>query len=155
MHPGRKFIISLNLFKGHSLSGMRSVNFESVSPFLVATTNTFSELILPLLKCRTMFWNNSCTFYISSEELGSFDFLPLRGAGTGFVGVLPLPLIFYPALYILHLPIYTIVQGEEKLKIALAYQTLVIHRWTFDIQLLCYPVLKTQPTAANTRRSKI
>ena len=54
-----------------------------------------------------MFWNNSRTFYNLSEALGSFGFLPLRGAGTGFVVVLPLPLIFDPPLYILHFTIYT------------------------------------------------
>ena len=53
-----------------------------------------------------MFWNNSRTFYNLSETLGSFGFLPLRGAGTGFVVVLPLPLIFDPPLYILHFTIY-------------------------------------------------
>ena len=30
---------------------------------LVGATNIFSELIHPLLNCRTLFWNNSCKFY--------------------------------------------------------------------------------------------
>ena len=60
-----------------------------------------------------MFWNNSRTFYNLSEALGSFGFLPLRGAGTGFVVVLPLP------LYILHFIIYTTFHREATLKIAL------------------------------------
>ena len=60
-----------------------------------------------------MFWNNSRTFYNLSEGLGSFGFLPLRGAGTGFVVVLPLP------LYILHFIIYTTFHREATLKIAL------------------------------------
>ena len=60
-----------------------------------------------------MFWNNSRTFYNSSEALGSFDFLPLRGAGTGFVVVLPLPLIFDPPLYILHFTIHYISQRTD------------------------------------------
>ena len=66
-----------------------------------------------------MFWNNSCTFYNLSEALGSFGFLPLRGAGTGFVVVLPLPLIFDPPLYILHFTIYTTFHREATLKTAL------------------------------------
>ena len=57
-----------------------------------------------------MFWNNSRTFYNLSEALGSFGFLPLRGAGTGFVVVPPLPLIFDPPLYILHFTIHYISQ---------------------------------------------
>ena len=57
-----------------------------------------------------MFWNNSRTFYNLSEALGTFGFLPLRGAGTGFVVVLPLPLIFDPPLYILHFTIHYISQ---------------------------------------------
>ena len=62
------------------------LNFGNVSPILVHATNTFETQphILQL-----------------SETLGSFGFLPLRGAGTGFVGILPLPLIFDPPQYIL------------------------------------------------------
>ena len=66
-----------------------------------------------------MFWNNSRTFYNLSEALGSFGFLPLRGAGTGFVGVLPLPLISDPPLYTLHFTIYTTFHREATLKAAL------------------------------------
>ena len=66
-----------------------------------------------------MFWNNSRTFYNLSKALGSFGFLPLRGAGTGFVVVLPLPLIFDPPLYILHFTIYTAFHREATLKTAL------------------------------------
>ena len=60
-----------------------------------------------------MFWNNSRTFYNLSEALGSFGFLPLRGAGTGFVVVLP------PPLCILHFTIYTTFHREATLKTAL------------------------------------
>ena len=42
-----------------------------------------------------MFWNS--TIY---PKRCSFGLLPLRGPDTGFVGVLPLPLIFDPPLYI-------------------------------------------------------
>ena len=77
----------------------RSANFGIVSPFLVGPTNTFSELIHALLKLP----NCVLKFYNLSEALGSIGLLPLRGAGTGFVGVLPLPLIFDPPLYVLHL----------------------------------------------------
>ena len=76
----------------------RSAHFGNVSPFLVGATNTFSELIHPLIKLP----NCVLKFYNLSEALGSFGLLPLRGAGTGFVGVLPLPLIIDPPLYILH-----------------------------------------------------
>ena len=69
-----------------------------------------------------MFWDNSCTFYNVCQALGSFGFLPLRAASTGFAGVLPLPLIFDPPLYILHLTIYTTFQGEATLTIALELQ---------------------------------
>ena len=51
--------------------------------------------------------------------LGSFSFVPLRGAGTGFVVVLPLPHIFDPPLYILHFTIYTTFHREATLKTAL------------------------------------
>ena len=65
-----------------------------------------------------MFSNNSRTFYNLSKALGSFGFLPLRGAGTGFVVVLPLSLIFDPPLYILHFTIYTTFHREATLKTA-------------------------------------
>ena len=51
-----------------------------------------------------------------TKALGSFGFLPLRGAATGFVVVLPLPLIFDPPLYILHFTIYTTFHREATLK---------------------------------------
>ena len=54
-----------------------------------------------------------------TKALGSSGFLPLRGAGTGFVVVMPLPLIFDPPLYILHFTIYTTFHREATLKIAL------------------------------------
>ena len=93
----------------------RSAIFGIVSPFLVGPTNTFSELIHPLLKLP----NCVLKFYNLSEALGSFGLLPLRGAGTGFVGVLPLPLIFDPPLHILHLiPPYTL-QFTEKQRLKL------------------------------------
>ena len=75
----------------------RSANFGDVSPFLVGATNTFPELIHSLMKLP----NSVLKFYNLSEALGSSR-LPLREAGTGFAGVLPLPLIFDPPLYILH-----------------------------------------------------
>ena len=76
----------------------RSAHIGNVSPFLVGATNTFSELIHPLIKLP----NCVLIFYNLCEALGSLGLLPLRGAGTGFVGVLlPLPLIFDPPLYIL------------------------------------------------------
>ena len=75
----------------------RSAHFGNVSPFLVGATNTFSELIHPLIKLP----NCVLKFYNLSKALGSFSLLPLRGEDTGFVGVLPLPLIFDPPLYIL------------------------------------------------------
>ena len=93
----------------------RSANFGNVFPFLVGPTNTFSELIHPLLKLP----NCVLKFYNLSEALGSFGLLPLRGEGTGFVGVLPLPLIFDPPLYILHsISLYTL-HREATLKTAL------------------------------------
>ena len=77
----------------------RSANFGNVSPFLVGATNTFSELIHPLIKLP----NCVLKFYNLSQALGSLiSFLPLHGAGTGFVGVLLLPLVFDPPLYVLH-----------------------------------------------------
>ena len=66
-----------------------------------------------------MFWNNSRTFYNLSEALGSFGFLPLQGAGSGSVVVMPLPLIFDPLLRILHFTIYTTFHREATLKTAL------------------------------------
>ena len=78
----------------------RMANFGNFSPFLVGATNIFSELIHPLIKLP----NCVLKFYNLSEALGSFSLLPLRLTGTGFVGVLPLPLplIFDPPIYILH-----------------------------------------------------
>ena len=80
----------------------------------------------PLLKWR---WKQFCCDQFDVEPrkclidwtkaLGSFGFLPLRGAGTGFVVVLPLPLIFNPSLYILHFTIYTTFHREATLKTAL------------------------------------
>ena len=62
-----------------------------------------------------MFWNST----ISTEALGSFGLLPLREAGTGLVGVLPLTLIFDPPLCILHFTIYTTFHRKATLKTAL------------------------------------
>ena len=70
----------------------RSANFGNVSPFLLGATNTFSEPIHLLIKLP----NCVLKFYYLSEALCSFGLLPLLGGGTGFVGVLPLPLIFDP-----------------------------------------------------------
>ena len=75
----------------------RSAHFGNVSSFLVRATNTFSQLIPP----------------------GSFGFLPLRGAGTGFLVLLPLPRTIDPPLCILHFTIYTIFHREVTLKTAL------------------------------------
>ena len=66
-----------------------------------------------------MFWNEGRTFYNLFQALGSFGFLPLRGAGTGFVVILPLPLIFDPPLHIRHFTIYTTFHREATLKTAL------------------------------------
>ena len=77
----------------------RSAHFGNVSPFLVAATNTFSELIHPLAKLP------KCVLKQQPHIL--------RVAGTGFVVVLPLP------LYILHFTIYTTFHREATLKIAL------------------------------------
>ena len=70
----------------------RSANFGNVSPFRVGATNTFFEPIHLLIKLP----NCVLKFYYFSKALGSFGLLALLGAGTGFVGVLPLSLIFDP-----------------------------------------------------------
>ena len=57
------------------------------------------ELIYPLLKLPYCFLK----FHNLSEALGSFGFLPLRRAGTGFVGVLPL-LVILILHYICYIP---------------------------------------------------
>ena len=51
-----------------------SPNFGDVSPFLVNSKNTFSELIHPLLKLP----NCTLKFYNLSEAVSSFGLLPLR-----------------------------------------------------------------------------
>ena len=51
-----------------------SPNFGDVSPFLVNATNTFSELIHPLLKLP----NCTLKFQNLTEALSSFGLLPLR-----------------------------------------------------------------------------
>ena len=83
----------------------RSANFLNFSPFLVGATNIFSELIHPLLKLPNCVLEQQPHILQLSEALVSFGFLPLQEA-TGFVGVVPLPLIFDPPLYILHFTIY-------------------------------------------------
>ena len=50
----------------------RSANFGNVSPFLVGVTNTFSELILPLIKLPNCVFK----FFNLSEALGSFSLPP-------------------------------------------------------------------------------
>ena len=89
----------------------RSAHFGNVSSFLVGTTNTFSKLIHPLVKLPNCVLKQQPHFYNLSEALGTFVFLPLRGAGTGFVVVLPLPLIFDPPLCIQHFTIYTTLEN--------------------------------------------
>ena len=78
-----------------------SPNFRNVSPFLVGATNTFSELIYPLVELPNCVLKQQPHIlqFIPSARLFRLSF---SGAGTGFVVVLPLPLIFDPPLYILH-----------------------------------------------------
>ena len=83
-----------------SSTGQRKVRLSEGRPILVTfhlflvlvgATNKFSELIHPLLiKIAEMCFETTAanSTIIWSARLG---FLPLREAGTGFVGVLPLP----------------------------------------------------------------
>ena len=109
-----------------------SANFGNVSPFLVAATNTFSQLIHPLIKLPNCVLKQQLHILqlILSEAFGSFGFLHLQGAGTGFVGVLPLPLIFDPPLYILHFTIYTAFHREATLKTALEFLVYSVKIWS-------------------------
>ena len=84
---------SPSLRKMKSLFFRRWANFGNVSPFLVGATNIFSELIHPLLKLNCVVKQHPHILQLS-EALSSFNFLPLQGADTGFVYILPLPLIF-------------------------------------------------------------
>ena len=78
----------------------RSAHFGNVSPFLLGAANPFSELIHPLVKLpNCVLKQQPHILQFVTEALGSFGFLPLQGAGTGFVVVLPLPHIFDPPLY--------------------------------------------------------
>ena len=79
--------------KMKSLFLRRLANFGNVSPFLVGATNIFSELIHTLLKLNCVLKQHPHILQLS-EALSAFNFLPLQGAGTGFVCILPLPLIF-------------------------------------------------------------
>ena len=81
-------------------------------------TNIFSELIHPLLKSPNCVLRQQPHILQLSEALVSFGFLPLREA-TGFVDVVPHPLIFDPPLYILHFTIDIIFHRETTLKSAL------------------------------------
>ena len=98
----------------------RSAHFGNVSPFMVGATNPFSGLIHPLVKLPNCVLKQQPHFLqFVTEALGSFGFLPVQGAGTGFVVVLPLPHIFDPPLYSLHFTIYTTFHWEARLKSAL------------------------------------
>ena len=77
--------------------------------------------------------NESRTFYNSPEALGSFNFVHLRGAGTGFLVVLPLPLSFDPPLNILHFTIYTTFHREATLKAAL--ELLDYSIWDYSVMI--------------------
>ena len=90
----------------------RSINFGNVPFFLVGATNIFSELIQPLLKLLNFVLKQKPHILQLSEVLRSFGFLPLSGAGTGFVSILPLPLIF-------DLPENKTLYGKTSLKTAL------------------------------------
>ena len=57
--------------------------------FLVGATNTSSAFIHPLLKLPNCVLKQQPRILQLSEVLGFFGFLPFRGAGTGFVSVLP------------------------------------------------------------------
>ena len=92
----RKVLLQSRTTKSSFFS--RSANLSNVSPFLVGATNTFAELIRPFIKLPNCVFK----FYNLSEALGSLGLPLLRGACTDFVGVLPLPLIFDPPLYILY-----------------------------------------------------
>ena len=102
-----------------------------------------------------MFWNNSRTFYNLSKALGSFGFLPLRGAGTGFVVVLPLSLIFDPPLYILHFTIYTTFHREATLKTALELLDYSV-KIRSQVQTITRAILhgNQSPSVSNSQRGR-
>ena len=127
----------------------RSVHFGNVSPFPAGATNTFSELIHPLVKLP------NCVLKGQSEALGSFGFLPLRGAGLGFVVVLPLPLIFDPPLYILHFTIYTTFHREATLKTALELLDYSV-KIRSQVQTITRAILprNQSPSVSNSRRGR-
>ena len=87
----------------------RSAHFGNVSPFLVGATNTFSELIHPLVK---LFWNNSRTFrlqFIRSARLFRLSHRSLFEEQAQallsyyhFHSFLILHHIYYVSLYTLH-----------------------------------------------------
>ena len=77
---------------------------------------------MALRKIAELCFETTAAFYNLSKALGSFAFLPLRGAGRGFVVVLPLSLIFDPPLYIVHFNIYTTFHREATLNTGLQRQ---------------------------------
>ena len=78
----------------------RSAHFGNVSPFVVGATNTFSELIHPLVKLPNCVLKQQ-PHILQSKRLALSAF-SLFEEQAGFVVVLPLPLIFDPPLFILH-----------------------------------------------------
>ena len=82
LRNGRQSLLSRLSKKGGSVENTRL--FRAYPP-----THKIAELCFEILQ-------------FNPEALGSFSLLPLRGVGTGFVGVLlPLSLIFDLPLYIL------------------------------------------------------
>ena len=79
-----------------------SAHFGNVSPFLVGTTITFSELTHPLVNLPKLCFETTAahsTIYPKRLALSAFSLFEEQ---AGFFVVLPLPLIFDPPLYTLH-----------------------------------------------------
>ena len=93
----------------------RSANFGNVSPGR-HNKHIFRAYPSTLLKIAELCFE--ILQFIRSAALSAYSLFRLLGAGTGFVGVLPLPLIFDPRLYILHFTIYTTFHREAMLKIS-------------------------------------
>ena len=131
-----------------------SPNFRNVSPFLVGATNTFSELIYPLVELPNCVLKQQPHIlqFIPSARLFRLSF---SGADTGFVVVLPLPLIFDPPLYILHFTIYTTFHREATLKTALELLDYSVKiRSQMQTITRAIPPRNQSPSVSNSQRGR-
>ena len=107
-----------------------SANFGNVSPFLVAATNTFSQLIHPLIKLPNCVLKQQLHILQFIRSIWLFRLSPSSRSRHRLCWRTATSIIFDPPLYILHFTIYTAFHREATLKTALEFLVYSVKIWS-------------------------